>query len=109
MLSETQVASFRENGYLAIENVLSASELAELRTLTDDFVEQSREVSTNTQVFDLEPGHSAESPQVRRIKHPVKHHPTYRKYASHEDPGHRRVSARSQPALPQQQIEHEEP
>ena len=84
MLSETQVASLRENGYLAIEDVLSASELAELRTLTDDFVEQSRAVSANTPVFDLEPGHSAESPQVRRIKHPVKHHPTYRKYASHE-------------------------
>ena len=84
MLSAAQVEAYERNGYLAIENVLTVAELGELRRLTDEFVEKSRRVTANDAIFDLEPGHSAASPSLRRIKHPVSKHPTYAKYASHD-------------------------
>ena len=83
MLNAAQVETYDRNGYLAIENVLTGAELEELRRLTDEFVEKSRKVTANDAIFDLEPGHSATSPSLRRIKHPVSKHPTYAKYASH--------------------------
>ena len=84
MLEPAQIASYAANGYLALENVLAGAELEELRRVTDEFVEKSREVTVNDAIFDLEPGHSAESPSLRRITHPLTQHPVYAKYARHE-------------------------
>ena len=83
MLSADQIEAYDRNGYLAIDNVLTESELEELRRLTDEFVEKSRDVTSNDEIFDLEPGHSAASPSLRRIRHPISKHPTYAKYARH--------------------------
>ena len=84
MLSAAQIASYRASGYLAIEDVLTAAELEELRRVTDEFVERSRAVTANDEIFDLEPRHSAAKPSLRRIKHPLTRHPVYAKYARHE-------------------------
>ena len=83
MLNKNQIESYDRNGYLAIENVLTVAELEELRRVTDKFVEKSRNVASNDKIFDLEPGHSATSPSIRRIKHPVSRHPVYAGYARH--------------------------
>jgi ectoine hydroxylase-related dioxygenase (phytanoyl-CoA dioxygenase family) len=40
-------------------------------------VEQSRQISDHNQLFDLERGHSAADPRVRRIKQPHKHGPVF--------------------------------
>ena len=84
MLSATQIASYEANGYLAIEDILTAAALEELRRVTDEFVEKSRTVTANDEIFDLEPGHGATSPSLRRIKHPLTRHPVYAKYARHD-------------------------
>ena len=84
MLNAAQIAAYDTNGYLAVENVLSAAELGELRHVTDEFVERSRNVTANDETFDLEPGHSATSPSLRRLKHPVTKHPVYAKYTRHD-------------------------
>ena len=84
MLTEDQIRAFWRDGYLAVENVLAAGELAALRRVTDEFVERSRAVAANDETFDLEPGHSAQAPRVRRIKHPVSKHPVFAKYARHD-------------------------
>ena len=84
MLNAAQIEAYAENGYLAVEGVLTAEEVEELRQITDEFVDKSRSVTSNDDVFDLEPGHSATSPSLRRIKHPVSRHPVYAKYARHE-------------------------
>ncbi len=68
---------------MVVEDVLSPDEVAELRRVTDDFVEQSRAVSANTPVYDLEPGHSATQPRVRRLKSPAAHHAVYDKILRH--------------------------
>jgi ectoine hydroxylase-related dioxygenase (phytanoyl-CoA dioxygenase family) len=76
-LTPSQIDFYRANGYLCVEDVLSQDEIAELRRVTDEFVEQSREVDANTPIYDLEPGHSREQPRVRRIKNPAAHHAAY--------------------------------
>ena len=56
---------------------LSAEEVADLQRVTDEFVEKSREVTEHTDIFDLEPGHTAANPRVRRIKSPALYHTVY--------------------------------
>jgi len=77
MLTTEQIAFFRENGYLVVENAVSADQL---RRLQDDFtgwVDDSRgrdaawgETVNGKARFDLEPGHSAETPALRRVNAP---------------------------------------
>jgi len=83
MLTQAQVDFYHENGYLGVENVLSTDEVAELQHVTDEFVDKSRAVSQHTDVFDLEPGHTAENPRLRRLKDPFKHHPAYLRTLHH--------------------------
>ena len=85
MVTVEQVETFNTDGYLSVDSVLSREELDELRRVTDEFVEQSRNVTENDATFDLEPGHTAESPQLRRIIRPVSKHPVYEKFVHHED------------------------
>ena len=84
MLNAAQIEAYGENGYLTVDAVLTPTEVEELRQITDEFVDKSRSVTSNDDIFDLEPGHSATSPSLRRIKHPVSRHPVYAKYARHE-------------------------
>ena len=71
MLSNEQVEKYREEGYLGVEGVLSQAEVAEIRAVTDEFVENSRSISESDDVFDLEATHTAEYPQLRRLKNPA--------------------------------------
>ena len=76
-LSSDQIAEYRERGYLAVSGVFTPVEVRELQAVTDEFVERSRLVSEHTEVFDLEPGHTAEHPRLRRLKAPHRQHPAY--------------------------------
>ena len=69
-LSAAQVARYREKGYLVVEDVISAAELACLRAGVDRFVDESRQVAEHTAVYDLEDDHTPDRPHVRRIKDP---------------------------------------
>ncbi|MBI4552495.1 MAG: phytanoyl-CoA dioxygenase family protein [Candidatus Latescibacteria bacterium] len=84
MLTKTQTAFYKKNGYLAVENVLTMDEVEELRRVTDEFVEKSRSVTQHTDVFDLEPGHTPEAPRLRRLKNPAHHHPVYDRAMRHD-------------------------
>jgi ectoine hydroxylase-related dioxygenase (phytanoyl-CoA dioxygenase family) len=70
MLSAQQITSYHETGFLVVPGVLSAAEIAALSAATDALVAQSAVVREHNAMFDLEPGHSAASPRVRRIKNP---------------------------------------
>ena len=83
MLSSRQVQSYRDHGYLAVPGVLSAAEVAELQRVTDELVDASRGVAAHTDVYDLEPGHSAAEPRVRRIKSPDLQHDVYARTLRH--------------------------
>ena len=77
MLSPENVESYRENGYLVVEGALVSATVAELRRVTDGFVERARNVPASDGVFDLAEGHGPDDPQLRRIKHPETQHPAY--------------------------------
>ena len=83
MLTSKKIDFYHENGYLGVEGVLSADEVAELRRVTEGFVQLSASVTEHTDVFDLEPGHTPESPKLRRLKDPVKQHEVYKKFLHH--------------------------
>lgn len=76
-LTPEQVAFYRENGYLLVENAVTPAQLDAMRKVTYDLIDRSRAVSESDDVFDLDDGHSAEHPRLTRIKLPHKQHPVY--------------------------------
>ncbi|MEO1722663.1 MAG: phytanoyl-CoA dioxygenase family protein [Pseudomonadota bacterium] len=76
-LTATQKAFYRENGYVMVEDAVTAEELARLREITYGLIEQSRDVTESDERFDLEPGHSREAPRLSRIKLPHKQDPFF--------------------------------
>jgi ectoine hydroxylase len=82
VLTQAQRESYFENGYLLLERVLSDEWIENLRQATDEKIEESRAVTESDAVWDLEAGHTAQNPRLRRLSAPNDHHPTYWKYAS---------------------------
>ncbi len=81
MLTPDQVQAYRRDGYLVVDDVLSATQLATLHQVIDTLVQASREVTDHNHIYDLEPTHSADEPRVRRIKEPHNVHPAFREIA----------------------------
>jgi ectoine hydroxylase-related dioxygenase (phytanoyl-CoA dioxygenase family) len=82
LLSQPQRESYFEKGYLLAERVIPDHLITRLRAATEEMVDRSRALSRSDQAFDLEPGHSAASPRLRRLTSPVEHHPLYWELAS---------------------------
>ena len=80
MLTETQVESYRRDGYLVIPRLIDGNRLAELRSLTAQIVAEARGVAGNDELYDLEPSHSAALPRVRRLKPAI-----FKRYAFFHD------------------------
>ncbi len=70
VLSETQIASYREQGYLLLEGHLPAQVIEHLHAEIARFEEESRGLEVGNERLELEEGHSAEHPRVRRIRLP---------------------------------------
>lgn len=77
MLSPDQRRFYADNGYLLVENVVTPEQLARMQQITRDFIEASRDVDESNDVFDLDEGHSADTPRLTRIKLPHKQHPYF--------------------------------
>jgi phytanoyl-CoA dioxygenase PhyH len=82
VLSQTQRECYFEQGYLLLEGIVPMEWVERLRSVTDEMVERSRVLSKSDAVFDLEPGHKAEAPRLRRLTSPVEQHPAYWEFAS---------------------------
>src|SRR5205814_8128928 len=78
VLTREQREFYFENGYLLVEAVVDDDWLGRLRAATDEMVDRSRALARSHRVFDLEPGHTADDPRLRRLTSPVDHHPAYR-------------------------------
>ena len=81
-LTQAQRIAYFENGYLLLERVLSDEWIERLRQATNEKIEESRSISESDAVWDLEDGHTAENPRLRRLSAPNDQHPTYWQYAS---------------------------
>jgi ectoine hydroxylase-related dioxygenase (phytanoyl-CoA dioxygenase family) len=77
MLTSETVESFHEYGYLTVENVVPMPLVEEARQVVEELVERSRAVSDHDSLYDLEPGHSAAEPRVRRLKEPCAVHSVF--------------------------------
>ncbi len=76
-LTQSQIDQFWRDGVLVVENAVTAEELKNLRDVFALWVEESREhehdygeTLDGRARFDLEPGHCAESPALRRVQSP---------------------------------------
>lgn len=76
-ITPDQVAFYRDNGYVTIEGVFDQAAVDAMQEVTEAFIERAKHVTESDGVLDLGPGHSAESPQLRRIKDPEKQHRVY--------------------------------
>jgi phytanoyl-CoA hydroxylase len=83
MISQQDVAFYREHGYLVVADVVSSAEVEELRRVTDEFVANARSRTGHDDVYDLEASHSAAQPRVRRIKTPHLWHESYAAMVAH--------------------------
>ncbi len=77
MLSEDQVRSYNENGYILVEDAVSPEQLARLRQVTYDLIDKSREITESNDVYELDEGHSAAEARLTRIKTPHRSNPVY--------------------------------
>lgn len=77
MLTQDRIEFYFENGYLLVEDAVVPDQLRQMQDITGDFIERSRGVSVSNEVYDLDEGHSAETPKLTRIKLPHKQHPFF--------------------------------
>ncbi|HYB40607.1 MAG TPA: phytanoyl-CoA dioxygenase family protein [Candidatus Methylomirabilis sp.] len=70
MISDRDVAFYREHGYLLVRDVLDRPALDSAHRQMEALLEGAHGLSRHNDVYDLEPGHRPESPRVRRIKTP---------------------------------------
>ena len=77
LLTQDQKDHFWRDGFVVLENAVTPDELASLRQEFSNWVEESRshsedygETLDGRKRFDLEPGHTAESPALRRVQSP---------------------------------------
>lgn len=82
VLTQRQRESYFANGYLLVEKVIPDEIVERLRTVTTAMVDQTRSLTRSNAVWDLEAGHSADRPKLRRLSSPCDHHPAYWDYAT---------------------------
>jgi ectoine hydroxylase-related dioxygenase (phytanoyl-CoA dioxygenase family) len=82
MLTDAQRDQYREQGWLSVPGLVDAGWLQRLRAVTDEFVESSRALTESNVIFDLDIGHSASEPRLRRLSSPTDLHETYWEFAS---------------------------
>jgi ectoine hydroxylase len=82
ILTAAQREQYLDEGWLAVPGLVDADWLARLRAVTDEFLDQSRTLTESNVIFDLDVGHSAAEPRLRRLTSPTDLHETYWEFAS---------------------------
>ena len=83
VLSTEDIDFYRREGYLIVRDVLGPEAISALQDITDDFIESSRLLIESSDVLELDTGHTAEEPRIRRIKSPHRHHEVFAASLSH--------------------------
>jgi ectoine hydroxylase len=82
VLSEAQREHYQRSGWVAVPGLVDAEWLERLRRVTDEFVDASRALTESNILYDLDVGHSAGEPRLRRLSSPTDLHETYWEFAS---------------------------
>ncbi|HTY81125.1 MAG TPA: phytanoyl-CoA dioxygenase family protein [Candidatus Bathyarchaeia archaeon] len=83
MLSTSDVAFYGEQGYLVVPDALDASTLSSIRAEMARILDRARHVTAHTDMYDLETGHRADDPRVRRVKTPHRFFPMFQRLMRH--------------------------
>ena len=85
MIAQWQIEQFHQQGYLVVEEVLSAADIATLQSDFDGWVEESRRHATawgetldGRPRFDIERDHAPDHPSLRRVASPTEISEAYR-------------------------------
>ena len=70
VLSDDQIAFYRENGHLVLENRVPMTIIEDIRAEIVRFHDEARELTASNARLDLEDSHRPEAPRIRRIKLP---------------------------------------
>ena len=81
VLTPEQRQSFFEDGFLAVEGLVSDEWLECLRQRSDEMIDRSRQYTDSNKEYDLSPDHTPDKPYVRRLRAPVDRHPDFWKFA----------------------------
>lgn len=76
-LTTKQIGQYQNDGYLLIRQALLPDQLNALQQITQQFIDDSSQVTVNNAVYDLDAGHSADNPRLNRIKTPHTQHDLY--------------------------------
>ena len=82
VLSQAQRESYFAQGYVLVDDVVPEQWLQRLQAAMAALVQRSRDLTESDSVFDLEKGHSAASPRLRRVTNPSETHPNFWAYIS---------------------------
>jgi len=74
---QSLVERYRRDGFVVVPGLLDDPTRERMKQVLASLIEGSRAVSAHDDVYDLEPGHSATHPRVRRIKKPHAVHPVF--------------------------------
>ena len=80
MLTEQQKSDYERDGFILVENAVPAHLLEQMQSVTHQLIEDSRSVTHNNDVYDLDKGHSNSTPRLNRIKTPHAVHPIFSEY-----------------------------
>lgn len=83
MISDSDVAAYRRDGYIVVPDVLDSNELAGLQAVIDGLIAGAARVEAHDDIYDLEPSHTRAQPRVRRIKAPHKIDPRFMDLVRH--------------------------
>ena len=83
MINSDDVDFYNDNGYLVVDAIYSAEEIAAMRSVVEELIEKAAGVSDHNEIYDLEPSHTPTNPRVRRIKEPYNVHPLFREMVEH--------------------------
>ena len=82
VLTQAQREFYFEQGYLLVEDVVPDEWLQRLQGAMAELIERSRDLAESNSAYDLEDGHSADNPRLRRVTNANEAHPTFWKYIS---------------------------
>ena len=82
VLSREQQQSYFDDGYVLLDGLLGREWLDRIASVSERFIEASREVTESNATFYVEEGHSAEAPRLQRLNSPVEKDELYWKVAS---------------------------
>jgi len=70
MLSTADIQRYHSQGYLLVEGVLDATEVAGINRETDSLIAAAHGLAGPDDLYDLEDSHRPDAPRVRRLKRP---------------------------------------